>query len=361
MNEKKIQIGGQALIEGVMMRGPEHIAGAVHRQDGTVEVWKKEFKTVTKDHPIYKKPIIRGFVSLIEMLKIGIQTLNFSARRYELDFPEQSSNENKQETETTELSKEKSQFKKKIEEVGTIIFAMALAFALFAFLPNNLSMWLANATVSATCEHHSEITEYDISCEICQNIVKDILFNLYGGLIRIFFFVLYVYFISLLKDVRRVFEYHGAEHKAVSAYENKEELTIENVKKYTTIHQRCGTSFMFLVLLISIIIGTILDTIVAILWTPQPWIVRTLYQLPFLPLVSGIGYEIIKLSDKNSKNIFVKLFTTPGMALQKITTKEPDVAQITIAIIALKAALNEDLGEYDYIDYVTYPEPQEVK
>jgi len=223
---------------------------------------------------------------------------------------------------------------KKMKEAGVIIFAMALAFAFFGFLPNRLAEW----------------------ADIQDN---DILFNLYGGVIRIIFFVLYVYLISLMKDIKRVFEYHGAEHKAVTAHENKEDLSVENVKKFTRIHQRCGTSFMFLVLLISIIICSILDTFVAIIWVRQSWLIRTLYQLPFLPLIAGIGYEIIKMSDRNANNILVKLFTTPGMALQKITTQEPDDEQIEIAIISLKAALNDDLSEYEGISYVDYPVLQE--
>ena len=330
MGENKIQIGGQAVIEGVMMRGPGHIACAVRRNDGSVDILRKDFVSLTKGHWFYKRPIIRGFVSLIEMLKIGIQSLNFSANRYELDYPDDPKG---METEEGEQKPDKM---KKIQEVCTITLAMVLAFGFFAFLPNKLA-------------------------ELADIKDNDILFNLYGGVIRIIFFVLYVYLISLMKDVKRVFEYHGAEHKAVTAHENNEELSIENVKKFTTIHQRCGTSFMFLVLLISIIICSILDTFVAIIWERQTWLIRTLYQLPFLPLIAGIGYEIIKMSDKNSNNILVKLFTTPGMALQKITTQPPDDEQIEIAIIALKAALNDDLSEYKNIEFVEYPVMQENK
>jgi len=319
VGERKIQIGGQAVIEGVMMRGPEHVACAVRRKDGSVDIERKEFVSLTKSHWFCKRLIIRGFVSLIEMLKIGIQSLNFSANRYELDYPDE------QKEKETGKEEQKPDKMKKIQDFCTITLAMVLAFGFFAFLPNKLA-------------------------ELADIKDNDILFNLYGGVIRIIFFVLYVYLISLLKDIKRVFEYHGAEHKAVTAHENNEELSIESVKKFTTIHQRCGTSFMFLVLLISIVICSILDTFVAILWERQTWIIRTLYQLPFLPLIAGIGYEIIKMSGRNSKNVWVKLFTIPGMALQKITTKEPDEQQIEVAIIALKAALNEGLSEYENVN-----------
>ena len=306
MNEKKIQIGGQAVIEGVMMRGPEHIATAIRRKDGCIEVQKKPFISITKSHPIYKLPVFRGFVSLIEMLKIGIQTLNHSASVWELD--------NSENTNTTA----KSSTKDKIGEYLTIGISIALALLLFGFVPYLLTNLIGLEKQS-------------------------ILYNLFAGSLRIVFFVIYVFSISFLKDIKRVFQYHGAEHKAVFAYENKAELTVDSVRNFSTIHPRCGTSFMFFVLLIAILVFSCIDTLVIYyeLFTLTP-VIRFLYHLPFIPLISGISYEFLKISEKKMNNFFIRIFTKPGMALQKITTQEPDDQQIEVAIVALKQALNEN-------------------
>ncbi len=318
MKDKKIQVGGQAVIEGVMMRGSEFISTAIRRKDGSIDIFKKKFVSVTKNHPFYSKPIIRGFVSLIEMLKIGFESLTFSANRYELDEVK---------TDDKPINKRKEKF----SEYLTLAVSLVLAFLLFGYLP------YLTASLIGLGE-------------------QNFLFNLFAGSIRIIFFILYVYLISLMKDVKRVFEYHGAEHKAVFAHENKKDLNIENVKPYTTIHPRCGTSFMFFVLLVAILVFSIIDTIVAYYWfTPKP-LVRLLYHFPFLPVISGLSYELLKLSDKKINHPLVKFFTVPGMALQKITTQPPDDSQIEIAIIALKSAINEDLSAYPNLNFVDIQE-----
>ena len=317
MNEKKIQIGGQAVIEGVMMRGPEHIATAIRRIDGSIEVQKKPFVSLTKNHPIYKLPIIRGFVSLIEMLKIGIQTLNYSANVWEEDAKK--ADENTRSFEANDGAASENQksnsLKKKMEEVLTIGIALALAILMFGIVP----YWL------------SSLLNLD---------KQNLLFNLFAGSVRIVFFVVYVYSISFMKDIKRVFEYHGAEHKVVTAYENKAPLNVESVKQFSTIHPRCGTSFMFIVLLIAILLFSLIDTFVVwkLDFTPNA-IQRFLYHLPFIPLISGISYEFLKISERKAKNCFIKLFIKPGMALQKITTQPPDDSQLEVAIVALKEAV----------------------
>ena len=425
MAEKKIQIGGQAVIEGVMMRGPDQIATAIRRKDGSVDLLKKRFVSVTTNHPLWKLPVIRGFVSLIEMMIIGIKTLTFSAERAEMDYddstdtladchveerniseipphrsalgrndniaqndktdchveerniseiPRCARNDNIAQNDKTDCHVEErniseiprcarndniaqndninqndkgSKQSSKFYEVISIIFAFLLAFVLFGYVPYFLSGLL----------------------RLSEN---DVFFNLFAGSIRIVFFVLYVYLVSLMKEIKRVFEYHGAEHKAVFCHEQKQDLTIEKVQTFTTIHPRCGTSFMFLVLLIAIFVFSIIDTIIAHYWGRFPEIamlifssdlsqkiakllgalIRLLVHLPFLPLISGISYEIIKLSSRKANNIWVKLITGPGMALQKITTRQPDDSQVEIAIIALKAALNEDLSGFANINLV---------
>jgi uncharacterized protein YqhQ len=315
MSKQEIQVGGQAVIEGVMMRGPRFCATAIRRKNDDIEILKEAFISKTKNHPLYKLPIIRGFVSLIEMMIIGVGTLNFSAQRYEMDFDE------------PDKKKDKNPVIEKLSEYATIAFSLLLAFALFAYLPYKISSWI----------HLSK---------------ENFLFNLFAGTIRIIFFVLYVFLISKLKDIHRVFEYHGAEHKSVHAYDHEPELSIDKVKPYTTIHPRCGTSFIFFVLLISILIFSIVDTIVSAYWgVPALWL-RLSYHLLFMPLIAGVSYEVLKLSEKKLNHPIVKLLTVPGMALQKITTQEPDEKQIEVAVIALKAALELDLTEYSNIKFV---------
>ena len=303
MSEKKIQIGGLAVIEGVMMRGPDQLATAIRKKDGSICIQKKAYVSVTKTHPVYKLPIIRGFVSIIEMLKIGMETLNYSAKIWETDNIEEVS--------------ETSSFRKKLEEVLPIIVAIVLALLFFGYLPYLISSFLGLAK-------------------------QNILFNLVSGTIRIAFFVVYVYCISFMKDIKRVFEYHGAEHKAVFAHENKAPLTVESVRSFSTIHPRCGTSFMFFVLLVAIFVFSILDTFVAIYYFVPTPLVRFLYHIPFIPLISGISYEILKLSESKMDNPLIRLFTKPGMALQKFTTQQPDDKQIEVAIAALSEALTQD-------------------
>jgi uncharacterized protein YqhQ len=309
MPEKKIQVGGQAVIEGVMMRGPKYLATAIRRKDKSIEIKKEIFTSITQKNKFLGLPIIRGFVSLIEMLIIGMKTLNFSAQRAEIDW----------EAEKEKKSKEKSHFRKQAEDIFGYILAFGLAFLLFVFLPYQIATWL--------------------------NLSKENLyFNLFAGATRILFFVLYIWLISFMKDVKRLFQYHGAEHKSVFAYENKAELLPPQVDKFSTLHPRCGTSFIFFVLLVSIIVFSIVDTLVAYYWQTPSLTFRIVYHLVFLtPLISGISYEILKLSGKNIKHPVVKIMTAPGLALQRITTQPPDHEQIETAVVAMKCALEMEI------------------
>jgi len=318
MQEKKeINVGGQAVIEGVMMRGPDLLATAIRRKDGSIELLKTPFVSITQKKKFLGLPIIRGFISLIEMMIIGIKTLTFSANRYELDLVTEEKSKG-------EKTKERSKTAEQTTNIISYIIAFGLAFLLFGWLPYKLADWL----------HLSR---------------KDLLFNIFAGLVRIVFFVLYVYLISLMKDIKRLFRYHGAEHKNVNAYEHNCPLVIEKIQNWSTIHPRCGTSFIFFVLLISILIFSIIDTLVSayILHSPVPVYLRLGYHILLLPLISGISYEVLKLSGKNLKHPIVKLLTVPGMALQHITTQPPDNEMIEIGLIAMKAALNMDLSEHN--------------
>ena len=318
MQEKKeINVGGQAVIEGVMMRGPDLLATAIRRKDGSIELLKTPFVSITQKKKFLGLPIIRGFISLIEMMIIGIKTLTFSANRYELDLVTEEKSKG-------EKTKERSKTAEQTTNIISYIIAFGLAFLLFGWLPYKLADWM----------HLSR---------------KDLLFNIFAGLVRIVFFVLYVYLISLMKDIKRLFRYHGAEHKNVNAYEHNCPLVIEKIQNWSTIHPRCGTSFIFFVLLISILIFSIIDTLVSayILHSPVPVYLRLGYHILLLPLISGISYEVLKFSGKNLKHPIVKLLTVPGMALQHITTQPPDKEMIEIGLIAMKAALNMDLSEHN--------------
>lgn len=320
-DKKEIQVGGQAVIEGVMMRGPHYIATAVRRKSGSLEVWKKPFTSITSKKKILGLPLIRGFVSLIEMLGLGLSTLTFSESRASIDWEEEAKSKG-------EKIKEKSESAKKFENFSAYFIAFAVALLLFGVLPYKLSDWLGLGE-------------------------KNVWFNLFAGAIRIVFFVLYVWLISLMKDVHRLFEYHGAEHKTVFAYESEAELNPSSIQQFSTLHPRCGTSFMFFVLLVSILVFSIVDTVVSYIIGNTPhFLIRLGYHMLLIPLVSGISYEILKLSGKNIHHPLVKLMTAPGMALQRITTQPPDDQQIETALVAMKCALEMDVTEeIEYIDF----------
>ena len=314
--KKEISVGGQAVIEGVMMRGPERLATAIRRKNGDIELKLTPFISLTQKHKFLGLPVIRGFVSLLEMMKIGLSTLNFSAGRYELDLIAEEEAQGK-------VSKKKRPWAERGAEIGSYIIAFGLAFLLFGLLPYKLADWMRLSK-------------------------QDFFFNLFAGGLRIVFFVLYVWLISLMKDVKRLFRYHGAEHKNVNAYEHNSNLLIDDIQTYTTIHPRCGTSFMFFVLLVGILIFSITDTLVShfILKSTIPMYLRLGYHLLMIPIISGVSYEVLKFSGRNLKHPLVKIMTVPGMALQRITTQPPDDDMIETALVAMKAALDMDYSTH---------------
>ncbi|GLI19492.1 membrane protein [Tepidanaerobacter syntrophicus] len=286
MKEVKPAIGGQAVIEGVMMRGPKSTAIAVRKDNGEIVLKKDENHSISERYKFLKLPILRGVVSLIEMMIIGIQTLSYSATMAGY------------EEEETLTAKDIA-----IALASAVVFAVVL----FIILPT-----VAVKFISA-------------------NIKTPFLLSLAEGFLRIAIFVAYVAVISLMKDIRRVFEYHGAEHKVVHCYEHGEDLTPENAKKYSTVHPRCGTSFIMIVMIVSILLFSILG------W---PGIIaRIVSRILLLPVVAGISYELIQLAGRSSSP-FLKILNTPGMWLQKLTTREPDDSQLEVAIAALKAVID---------------------
>ncbi|MBC8526225.1 MAG: DUF1385 domain-containing protein [Candidatus Cloacimonetes bacterium] len=321
-NKPELAIGGQAVIEGVMMRSQKFIATAIRKKDNHIIIKKEEFISITKKNKILCLPIIRGFVSLIEMLIIGVKSLNFSAEeaiKDEEDEPKKSDKKNKT----------KGKYSK-LYQTFSYIIAFGLAFLFFIYLPYQIAYWL--------------------------NIEKNSFgFNLFVGIVRIIFFVTYIFAISLLKDIRRLFEYHGAEHKTVFAYERNPNFVLKDTKKFKTFHPRCGTSFIFIVLIIAILVFSIFDGIIfSILGYIIPLPLRMLLHILLIPVISGLSYEILKFSGKNINHWLVKIFSAPGLALQRITTKEPDDNQLEVAICALKAAL-EMTVDCSNVEFINQP------
>lgn len=284
MKPVKPSIGGQAVIEGVMMRSPKNTAVAL-RKNGEIIVKKQKNHSIIDKYKFLKLPILRGMVSLIEMLVLGISVLSYSADILSDGKEEQLSNK---------------------DIVMTILGALGFAIFLFIIIPTTAVKFTGNG------------------------IKSPLLLNLIEGLIRIIVFLIYIASISHMDDIRRVFEYHGAEHKTVHCYESDEELTVENVKKYTTLHPRCGTSFLMIVMLVSIILHSFLG------W--PSFFARIISRILLMPIVAGVSYEIIRLAG-SGRVPFMSCLSVPGMWLQKLTTKEPDNDQILVAIEALKSVL----------------------
>jgi len=281
-------IGGQALIEGVLMKSPTHIGIAVRNQNSEIIVKREPYKSLTKKYKVLSIPFIRGSIVLGETMISGLKALNYSS-----DIAMQKDGE------------EKSSF---LSLFCTMLLSIAVALLVFKLLPLGITQLVANA--NALFENR-------------------FIFNLSEGVIKIGILIGYVYAISFIPDIRRVFQYHGAEHMVVNAHEHND---LDNVRKYSTVHVRCGTSFILFVLGISILVYVFLPTEIS-------FVSKYGLRILLLPLIAGIAYELIRISPKYEKNILFQIFISPGLLVQKITTKEPDEAQIEVAKAALKAAL----------------------
>ena len=283
----KFQYGGQAVIEGVMMRGPSSRSIAVRRPDCTIIVDEKPVGSLTRRVPALKWPVVRGVVVLVEALVLGLEALVYSANQ---------------------ATGEEERLTAK-EVVITLAVSLGIAVLLFAVLP-----------VAA-----AHLLEKIASGSFIQNLVE--------GIFRIAVFVAYVVAIGRLSDIRRVFQYHGAEHKVINAYEAGDQLSVSRVQRYSTLHPRCGTSFILIVLIISILAFSLLGK--QVLW----W--RILSRILLLPAIAGISYELVKLSGRYAAVPLCRALIAPGMWLQKLTTGQPDDGQVEVAISAFKAVLEE--------------------
>ncbi len=297
--EKKTTVGGQAVIEGVMMRGSMGLATAVRLPNGNIEVKKESSKSLTKKNKFFGLPIIRGFISLIESLIIGIKSLEYSASFFE----------DEEESE----SKFDKWFEKTFKDKGntvlmgiSLVISLTFAVLIFFILPTVLTS-LVKKTMTSNV----------------------LVLNIIEGIIRVVIFLAYIFFVGKLEDIKRVYQYHGAEHKTIFCYESGIDLTPENAKKFGRLHPRCGTNFLFLVMVISIIIFSFTG------W--QSIGQRIVSRILLLPVVSGVTYEVIKWLGKSDSKV-AKIIAWPGLLLQNITTQEPDESMLEVAITSLKAA-----------------------
>ena len=302
-NAKPTGIGGQAVIEGVMMKGPKDLAIAVRKPDGDIIVKKEALKGLSQSS-LAKTPIIRGVIALLDAMVLGVRCLTYSAEFWE------------EEDESLKKGKFESWVEHKLVDKAndvmiyfSVFIAIALSILIFIISPTLVTSFLKTK----------------ISSHIWLNVVE--------GLMRIILFIGYVLLISKMKDIQRVFQYHGAEHKTIHCYENGLPLTVDNARQFTTLHPRCGTSFLLIVMVISMILFSLIG------W-PNPF-VRIVSRLVLMPVVAGISYEIIRWAGK-SKSKLVCMISYPGLMLQKLTTKEPDDSQLEVAIAAMQAVLTDD-------------------
>lgn len=285
---ERYQVGGQAVIEGVMMRSKHFWALAVRKPDRTIYTKLFNDVSLTNKNKVLGFMFIRGIIALIESMTLGFKALSYSIN---------------------EATEEEIKFSKRemiISVIIAVVFAVGVFFILPTIIGRSFSEFFPNAIV----------------------------YNLLEGLIRIGFFFAYILLVSQIKDIKRVFQYHGAEHKTIQAYENDEELKPENVRKYSTMHVRCGTSFLLIVMVVAILIFALLGK--------QPMIWRIISRILLIPVIAGISYELIRLAGKFSKYKVVNILFYPGLLLQKITTREPDNDQIEVAISSFKKVIEAE-------------------
>ena len=306
MATKKTSIGGQALIEGIMMRGPKKTAMAV-RNDKTKEIILEEYPTKGQDRArLFKLPFIRGIFNMVDSLSFGYKCLMRSAELSGLEDEEDEKKKAKGPSVWSRL------FEKLMMPIATVL-AVALALGLFVYLPMKLWNWVTFS-----------------SPQIAQNYTLRACFE---GVLRILLFVGYVWATSLMKDIRRTYMYHGAEHKTIFCYEKGLPLTVENVRPQTRFHPRCGTSFMILMLIVGIVVSMFIRV--------DDLLLRTALKLLTFPIVVGVGYELIKLAGR-ADNLFTRVISAPGKWLQRLTTREPDDSMIECAIAAMEKVIPDD-------------------
>ncbi len=296
---KKCRIGGQAVIEGVMMKNYDKYAVAVRKPDDTIDVKVNDYVPVGEKVKLFKLPFIRGIFNFIESLVVGFKTLTYSASFYE------------EEEEETVVDRAVSKiFKDKAEDFVTfvtVILSIAIAIGLFMLLPAFLV----------------QLLEKVITSRMLRSVIE--------GIIRLLIFIIYVALISMLEDIKRTFMYHGAEHKTINCLEAGDDLTPENVLKHSRYHKRCGTSFLFVVMMVSIVVFMFINT--------DSTLMRMVYRVLLVPVIASISYEFIMLAGRNDSEV-VNILSKPGLWVQRLTTKEPDLKMAEVAIASVEAVLD---------------------
>ena len=287
-------IGGQAVMEGVMMKNKDHYAVAVRKPDGNIEVKKEEFKGISSKCKLFRVPFIRGIFSCIDSLTLGMSTLTYSASFYDEE----------EGTKKTEQEKKKSDT---VFNVITIMISVILAVGIFMVVPFYLSQLLEKVISSKTLVIFLE------------------------GVIRLLIFIIYIVLISFMKDIKRVYMYHGAEHKCINCIEHGMPLTVDNVRISSKEHKRCGTSFMLLVMCISILILMLVRF--------DSRILRLVARIVLIPVIAGISFELLRLAG-TKENVFTNIMSKPGLLLQRLTTKEPDDSMIEVGIASVEAVFD---------------------
>ncbi|MEK7433665.1 MAG: DUF1385 domain-containing protein [Cyanobacteriota bacterium] len=336
MEDKYAPLGGQAVMEGVLMRSPDFIAVAVRKPSNNEIILETKQLEKTASSGLKKLPFFRGIYALVDSMKVGFWALNLSADIVTKDMEETEKNQGNSDTsdlpknsdpsvvvesvisryKSDNLEEKKETLAEKLMGGGSLVLSLVITISLFMILPASIFNFLKD------------------------KIDNVIALNFIEGGIRLSIFILYILAISMMKDVRRLFQYHGAEHKTIHVYEAREELTVENARKYTTLHPRCGTNFLFLTALTSIVLFSFLGKTDSIA-------IRVVSKLALLPFVAAFSYELIRIAGQiklKPKNIIVRMayiLSLPGLLMQKITTKEPDDAQLEVALVSLKATLND--------------------
>lgn len=312
------KVGGQAVIEGVMMKAGTRTVTSCRKEDGSIVVYDDEFVSVRKKHKLLNLPVVRGVVNFIEMLTLSMKTLNASADALGIE---------------EESGKFEEWCKKHLGAKATdvimifsLILGLGLSLLLFMFLPT----WSADGI------------DWLWQNAFGLGAISPTVIAVIEGLLKIAIFIVYLLLVSMMKDIKRTFMYHGAEHKTIACFEAGEELTPENAAKHRRFHPRCGTSFMFLMIGIGIVVGMFVRNILP---PDTHTLVISLVKLALLPLTMGIGYEILMIAGKHD-NVITRLISAPGMWVQKITTKEPTLDMLEVAIISTKCALRDEFPEF---------------
>jgi uncharacterized protein YqhQ len=328
-----LTIGGQAVIEGVMMRGPNGYAISVRRHDGTILTETTPGIPLTRRKKWLNLPILRGAVGLVEMMTIGMKSLEFSANEAEKSDRERAAHEvARAEGREPEAVEHEDKPLSRLALAATLALSLVIGLTMFVVIPNIATHFLGVLFGSGDKPLLEEQTP--------------VLYNIVSGFIRLLIVVGYIWAISFLPDVRRLFQYHGAEHKAVSAFEGGRELTVANVQPFTTLHPRCGTTFIAITLIVAVLVFAVFANVLMAVWpgfAQLRFVVRKTLLISghilIMPLVAGVCFELLRLGGKYGNNIFLKILITPGFWFQRLTTKEPDDSMVEVSISALKSAL----------------------